>query len=998
MPRTTRGKSGSFHAWVRRAGAGIAVLLFLLAGPGLSAARAGQERYDYDPLGRLVRHTDAAGLVTDYVYDPAGNILSVRRAGAGAQAPVLESVTPSVVRRGETRSLVLSGQRLLVGTLRAGDPGLVLSNLRQSATQLRTDLAVSAVVPLGPQALTFSSAQGTSSIPLTVGPSLPVLSVEPSPLALPPDNAPHSVALRLTAPDVVDHEITVASSDASRVSVPAARVTLPAGQTTALMQVVPRANGFATLTLTSALLAPASLPVFVTADFRGVNTSHARAVQVQVGPAGQAAQVAAAGTFTAPRVGLVRGPVLTRMAPQAMAVGSVATLTLEGQSLPPDLRVSVMPAAGLSVSAAPPASNRWELAVTSRADAATGPRRLVVTTAAGQPVPFADPNQAILLLTTGQPRIDSIEPLFAVPGQRVQLLVRGAHLQEGQLLLQPGVDLAVDAQPVRNADGRELIAQVQVDPLAQPGARTVQVATPSGTSDPAAASANQFTIVREVRQGISPIASPVVGVRFGSGDAGAGPTVASTWLASPVGVSLGAGAGRVLPATGVLGTSLVLEVSGAGLQAVTRAELRPGAGLALGTPQASADGTRLSLPLSVAADAPRTPSRLVLSTASGNLKFAVPGGDQFLVVAPAPALVAVKPQVVVAGQSASVHLRGVNFSDVQGVRIEPPGGLVPAPPFVASADGTELTFQLQVAAGAAPGERVVIVQAAGGESPAAPQPANTFQVATKAGPLRDAISAPPVGVRRGMVSAPASEPRAAHAPHVGVSFNLPVASVEEPRAARAAAVGVLVGTALTGMQPRSPAGFETGSSGVLTLTGVGLDRVTAARVAGPDGMTLGTPVASADGTSLSLPVRVAGSAPSGLYGIRVLSGTGTAAQGVTAVGRNDMLVSVGAPPTAIHSVEPIVLEPGKTYTFTVRGQGLKDVYEVLAEPAQGLRFGIAFTAPAWSATELGELLRVQLTVAADAPIGQRVIRLRTPGALTSHEPTPAVSVEVVSPQ
>ena len=78
----------------------LALVLGLLC--ATAVVYAAQERYDYDALGRLIRVIDEAGRVTEYVYDPAGNILQVVT-GASAQAPSVASTTPSALRRGETK-------------------------------------------------------------------------------------------------------------------------------------------------------------------------------------------------------------------------------------------------------------------------------------------------------------------------------------------------------------------------------------------------------------------------------------------------------------------------------------------------------------------------------------------------------------------------------------------------------------------------------------------------------------------------------------------------------------------------------------------------------------------------------------------------------------------------------------------------------------------------------------------------------------------------------
>ena len=100
---------------------------------------------------------------------------------------------------------------------------------------------------------------------------------------------------------------------------------------------------------------------------------------------------------------------------------------------------------------------------------------------------------------------------------------------------------------------------------------------------------------------------------------------------------------------GVLGTSVNLVVSGVGLQSVQTATLAPLTGLAVGAFSVNAEGTELTIPVSIEANAPRGARRLMLTTANGKLVFTQALADQFQVVAPAPELISVTPQVLVGG-------------------------------------------------------------------------------------------------------------------------------------------------------------------------------------------------------------------------------------------------------------------------------------------------------------------------------------------------------------
>lgn len=72
----------------------LAGFLFLLGLAGLiTVASAGTEKYDYDPLGRLIPFTNPLGLATRYSYDGVGNVLGVQ-GGLQPQSPVIGSVSP----------------------------------------------------------------------------------------------------------------------------------------------------------------------------------------------------------------------------------------------------------------------------------------------------------------------------------------------------------------------------------------------------------------------------------------------------------------------------------------------------------------------------------------------------------------------------------------------------------------------------------------------------------------------------------------------------------------------------------------------------------------------------------------------------------------------------------------------------------------------------------------------------------------------------------------
>lgn len=982
--------------------AALCAVALTLLGTG-SQSFAGQERYEYDPIGRLIRYVDTSDQVTEYSYDAAGNILSVIKGGsAGAYVPSLTSVTPNFIRRGETKGVTLVGQRLQVGALQTSHAALDLSNFRQSNTQILVDLTAGLSVPVGAQTLTFSNAEGSASIGITVGPQLPELSVEPSPLALPPDNTAHAITLRLSSADLIAHQVAIASSDIAKATVSPASVSFGAGQTSVTVNVVSKAAGFVNLTLTSAMLKTVVVPVFITSDFRGVNTSNAMPVGVVVGEAQPPVTgPTATGTFVSQRVGIAVGGVLTELVPQALPVGTSSSLVIRGANIPNAVQVSALPATGIVLGNPTVSGDGLQITVPMTVDAAASPgaRRIVVTDGATNLIPFADNSKSQLVLTTGQPIIASMEPLFATAGTTMRLKVRGANLQNARLVINPATDLRVDAQPVINANGTELLAYLQIAPLAAPGARTVQVVTPSGQSAAQANSANQFTLVSEVKGDVTPIFAPPVGVVVGA-DNTVPNTQTITPVASPhVGVTVGAFAQTMMPKVGVVGTAINVVVNGQGLQTVQSVGVVASTGLTLGAFAVNAEGTQLTLPITIDAGAPKVLRRLTLSSAAGPISFVNPAEANFLIAAPVPELISVAPQVVKAGQTSSLIIRGSNFRDLSTIRFEPSQGLTALQPFTANAEGTLLTFNVQAAANATSGARTVVVAAAGGESSNTQVPANTLYVAQQTGPTYADIMAPPVGVTVGAVALPpVSSVLDVHASAVGVFVESIPAVITSDRLITAANVGVIVGTGITSMSPSIPDGLLKGSTASLIFTGVGLDQATSARVTGSAPITLGALAVNSAGTQLTLPVTADGTVASGAYGVSLYTGTASGTTRITSVNFDTYAFNVGALPSLLESVSPIVLEQGKSYTFTVRGDGLKDVYQLLAEPSTGVSFGLDLNSVQWSTDALGEKLTARVSISGDAPIGSRVVRLRVPGGVTDATAVPANTITIVAPQ
>ncbi|MCB1905455.1 MAG: hypothetical protein KDI18_15470 [Gammaproteobacteria bacterium] len=291
-------------------------------------AQAGQERYDYDALGRLIRYINPAGEGTEYVYDAVGNILEVRR--IEVNPPKVIDVDPPAVRRSVSVPVVVTGTDLLGATVTADDPGMRIMGQRSSTTEVSFELLPGEGVPLGVQLFTLSSSTGTAEFSLTVKPELPHIVASPPTLILSPGGQTTELSLSLSNADVDHHQLTLTVSDPAVAAISTVTLEFPAGQTEASLTVTSGALGTSAIDLTSATLSPWKVGIHVTND---EGPGERLRVSSLVGVVREPRALAEpAGPFTAAAVGITREPqALTQ--PAGPFTAAAVSITREPQAL-----------------------------------------------------------------------------------------------------------------------------------------------------------------------------------------------------------------------------------------------------------------------------------------------------------------------------------------------------------------------------------------------------------------------------------------------------------------------------------------------------------------------------------------------------------------------------------------------------------------------------------------------------------------------------------------
>ncbi|MFA7239233.1 MAG: RHS repeat domain-containing protein [Sulfuricellaceae bacterium] len=933
-----------------------------------------QYRYDYDALGRLVRSIGAQGQATEYSYDSVGNLLQVISGMGTATAPTITSITPASFMQGQVTQVTIVGAGLTGVAVTPSIAGLSLSNVLAVPTQITFHLTVAQDAAPGQQGFMIASAAGVVTANINVVAAPPQISVEPMPLAIPPDNVGRNFTIRLSKPDVVDNVIALTASN-QNISVSPGTVTIRAGDTAATATVKGVSAGLATINLSSSSLGNSAIPVYITAEFVGISTGYASPLGVLLSSRpsnGVGVPQTARGVL-----GVTVGRYLGSLSPQTVSVGADASLTLTGAGLDAVGGIAVLPPDGLTLGAPQPAPDGKSLAlpIAVAANAPTILRRLVVKDAVGNTFNPAVPNADRLLVTLPAPEIQSVDPLIGVVGTSFPFTVRGRNLAGVQSIsFVPEQGITAGVSPTMNADGAALTTMITVAPNALLGQHTVVANAAGGSSGSITGPANTFTVTLQSGQTFAPVASSLLGVSLATSVAPISVPVLAT---SPsVGVTLGKAVSGMNPKVGIIGSSITLTLQGSDLNGASSVQFAPTTGITAGTPRVAADGKSLTVDLTIAVDAPQT-LRAITVWADGARVPAAQGGDRFFVSAPLPVIEGISPIMVQIGQApVTLTVGGVNLQNSGSIDIVPGSGITVSSPPVVNALGTLATVSLSASVSAATGPRLVTITTPSGQSGGEPLPSNTLTLVSDAPLWLSPLLSAPLGVS--IAIPPSSLSLPVYGAPLGMLLQKDAAPTNTSATANATTVGVALGSIAL---DRTPAALLRGASAILTVTGVGLDKAGAIRLHPAEGISLGTASIAPDGDSITVPLAIAADAAIGKRKIIVDAPAGkTIDFADAAVG----ILQIGAGVPQLDSITPILAKQGDRITLIVRGRNFNDVQTVVFTPPDGI---IVSDMPVVDAT--GTQITVDAQVLDGASLGSRVLQVGVPGGISSDVSVPA---------
>ena len=147
------------------------LLGFLLVCASLSAQQPITFKYFYDDLNQLVKVIDSTGVSIEYVYDPVGNMVQIRRSAVAAGALTIFAVSPQTVASGQTFTIQGQGFSTTLASNLVTLNGVAAVVLSATTTTLVVQVGVnttSGLISVTVGASTVTSSNAETVIPLPI--------------------------------------------------------------------------------------------------------------------------------------------------------------------------------------------------------------------------------------------------------------------------------------------------------------------------------------------------------------------------------------------------------------------------------------------------------------------------------------------------------------------------------------------------------------------------------------------------------------------------------------------------------------------------------------------------------------------------------------------------------------------------------------------------------------------------------------------------------------
>lgn len=514
----------------------------------------------------------------------------------------------------------------------------------------------------------------------------------------------------------------------------------------------------------------------------------------------------------------------------------------------------------------------------------------------------------------------------------------------------------VSSSPTITIPQGALSTQVTVTAIST-GIATITASAPgkalSGTT-------NIVTVKAIQTIGIGPMLSAPVGIMVSTTAPAAPQSTYGAVSSTSIGVTVGSVITSAAPDRGNAGTAdMTLRINGVGLSNSTGIAFIPPDGITVqnGSLVASGDGSYITVPISIDANAPISQRTVVVSTPTGTIMPASPGANRFSVTYPQPEILGINPIRGQAGSTLTMTVHGKYLFSAGSIDFTPSTGISVNNPPTVSSDGTSATVKVVIAADAPATARLVTVTTPGGVTSNSSSAANTFTVTADAGVTYTSLVSQSIGI---MVSAAAATtPQSAtYSPTLSLPVGVVVASDQIPL--------------ITSVTPVSGA---IGSTGVMVqVNGAGLASAASMTFMPPTGITIqpSSFITATDGSYAQVVIDIAQDAP--LTSRTVLLG-GVSAQPAVAFA-NQFRVTLPTP--ELLSIHPIRQAVGTTFTLTLNGVNLASAGSINFTPTTG----ISVNNPP-SVSSDGRSAIVTVNIAPDAPATSRVVTITTQGGVTS---------------